>query len=384
MGGRFRTLFPFPCNDDLACHPPFSLARHLSRTDLGAELWVLRRGPRARESFVRTPLPWPLLRLMRLLVPRAGRWPLRAIEARYAGALREADMAHLYRGCSLELMDRLRARGHPVFLERVNTMDHMAKRIIEDAFARTGWPPDHHYSEAVLQRQQAEVDAADFVFSPSPLVTASLRERGVPPAKILQCSYGWEPTRFETSRCALPAIDGVTVLFLGGIGIRKGAHLLLKAWNRAGIRGRLVLAGRMEPLIARHCPDELGRPDVVHLPYDPDPAPVYRSADLFAFPTLEEGSPLVVYEAIGNGLPVVTSPMGAGSIIRHGREGLIVEPHDQEGWISALRELATDGEKRRAIGKAARLRAAEFTWDKVAHRRYELIKSALSTLRRSR
>ena len=65
------------------------------------------------------------------------------------------------------------------------------------------------------------------------------------------------------------------------------------------------------------------------------------------------------YEAMGNGLPIVTSAMGAGSIIRHRREGLVVDPHDQDQLIEALRQLAKDAEMRRAMGEAGRIRAAD-------------------------
>jgi glycosyltransferase involved in cell wall biosynthesis len=381
-------LFPFHCDNDLACHPPFSLTRYLSSTDLRAELWVKRRGPRAQASFVRTALPSVPLALVnavsRLIDPSRD-WVRTLLEQRFVAALQRGDAAHFYRGCSLELLQSVRARGLTIFVERVNTMAHTIKRIMDAEFARLGWPLDDdrdwargQTAQAMLEEDQAQVDAADFIFSPSPLVTESLRERGVPERKILNCSYGWDPSRFRTTRRALPEIDGVTVLFVGSIGVRKGAHLLLDVWSRAGLRGRLVLAGRMEGLIARHCAEQLARPDVIHLPYHPDPAPVYRSADIFAFPTLEEGSPLVSYEAMGVGLPFVTTPMGAGSIVRHGQEGLILDPHDRDGWVAALRGLAADAAKRRALGEAGRRRAAEYTWDKVAGRRHELIKTALA------
>jgi glycosyltransferase involved in cell wall biosynthesis len=380
-----RTLFPFMCDNHLASHTPFSLVRHLTKTDLGAELWVMRRGPRARAEFVRTALPGKVVsvitRMNRAVQPRRN-WARMILERRYAAAFRPGDAAYLWPGCSLELIRALRARGRPIFRECTNTMVHTIQRIIEDAFARVGWRVEFPYlveDARVLGEEQSRVDAADFVFSPSPAVTASLRERGVPDEKILPTSYGWDPERFRTTARALPRTEGVTVLFVGSIGIRKGAHLLLEAWSQAGITGRLLLAGEMEPLIAKYCVKHLERKDVIHLPYHPDPAPAYRSADIFAFPTLEEGSPLVSYEAIGNGLPVVTTPMGAGEIIRHGQEGLVVAPHDQEALIGALRELAGDAEKRRAMGEAGRIRAADYTWDKVAQRRRALIKQALST-----
>jgi glycosyltransferase involved in cell wall biosynthesis len=379
-----RVLFPFSCNNDLTSHPPFSLVRYLATSDLHAELWVARRGPRAREPFVRAGIPegmrWCLDHANRALRSDLS-WTRMLTERRFANAFRRGDAAWMYRGCSVALTKHLRDAGHPVFFECVNTMGRTLLDIIADAFARAGWPIEPPYSLDIPQDgYRANVDAADFVFSPSPAVTDSLLKHGVPREKILETSYGWDPARFKAGQPALPTTNGVTVLFVGNVGLRKGAHLLLDAWSRSGIKGRLVLAGRMESLIARRCAGQLARPDVILRDYDPDPAPVYRSADIFAFPTLEEGSPLVSYEAMGNGLPVVTSPMGAGHIIRHEQEGIIVDPYDQEGLVRALQDLAEDVQKRQRMAAAARRRGAEYTWDKVAQQRYRLFKNALRAL----
>ena len=376
-----RVLFPFACNNEHSSHLPFSLVRHLSSTDLRAELWVTRRGPMARANFVRAVFPGKLQSLvnrMNTVVQPKNNWPRKVVEHFYLRSFRKGDVALLSRGCSLELLRALRARGHVIFLERVNAMDHMAKRILEDAFVRAGWPVEHSYTQEMLDGEQAQVDIANFVFSANPLVTESLLERGIAEEKILECSYGWDAERFTRPERALPEINGVTVLFVGSVGMRKGAHLLLKAWSKAGIEGRLVLLGHMEPLIARHCTEFLQRRDVVHLPYNADPGPLYNSADIFAFPTLEEGGPLVSYEAMGNGLAIVTSPVGAGRIVRHRQEGLVVDPHDEHGWIEALRCLAQDAGMRRALGGGGRIRAADYTWDRVAQHRHELIANALS------
>ena len=60
----------------------------------------------------------------------------------------------------------------------------------------------------------------------------------------------------------------------------------------------------MEPAIAESCSSILLRSDVIHRDYTSDISLAYREADFFAFPSLEEGSPLVTYEAMANGLPV--------------------------------------------------------------------------------
>src|SRR5262249_26045696 len=144
-----RALFPFPCNDDFTSHPPFSLVRYLAASDLRAELWVSRRGPRARVPFVREGLPslvrWSVDRANRLVRTRAA-WTRRLLERRFARAFGRGDVAWVYRGCSLALTERLQASGHPVFLERVNTMPRTLRDILAEAFARAGWPVEPPYT----------------------------------------------------------------------------------------------------------------------------------------------------------------------------------------------------------------------------------------------
>ena len=119
------------------------------------------------------------------------------------------------------------------------------------------------------------------------------------------------------------------------------------------------------------CADLLSRPDIVHIPFTNDIASVYRSADIFVFPTLEEGSPLAVYEAMGNGLPVIVSPMGAGEIVRDGKEGMVIDPFDREALIAAMRRMATDFELREAMAAAGRVRASDYTWEEAGSHRID-------------
>ncbi|MEG4855636.1 glycosyltransferase family 4 protein [Microcoleus sp. B5-D4] len=98
-----------------------------------------------------------------------------------------------------------------------------------------------------------------------------------------------------------------------------------------------------------------------------------READFLAFPSLEEGSPLVTYEAMANGLPVLTSPLGGGSVIRDGKDGIIVSPYDEKALVAGLQHLAGCALLRLRMSDSARERAQEFTWEKVARRRAELV-----------
>ena len=199
----------------------------------------------------------------------------------------------------------------------------------------------------------------------------------MPEQKILPVSYGWEPERMQGTGRLLEKEEGLTVLFVGRLCIRKGVHLLLEAWKRAGVKGRLLFAGAMEPGFAEQFSELLSRPDVVLLGHTMDIGSVYRSADVFVFGSLEEGGPMVTYEAMGCGLPVIVSPMGAGPA-RDGIDGFVLDPHDIDGWAAALQRFAGDAELLKRMGSTAKERAQEFTWEKVGRRRREVLQEAIA------
>lgn len=294
----------------------------------------------------------------------------------------QAQAVWLWPGASLETIAGLRRRGATVIREQFNCFTGAAKRILDDAYRRLGAEPAHAITDSIVEAERRILDAVDHIFCPGPNVERSLAESNLDVGKLLSTSYGWDPSRLTTVRRALSPVSGITLLFVGSICVRKGAHLLLDAWARSGVKGRLVLVGEMEPTIRDKCANLLARDDVIVRDYSREVGALYRCADAFVFPTLEEGSPLVVYEACGAGLPVVTTTMGAGAFVRPDLgEGLVIDAFDAQGWINAIRSLAEDAALRRRLSDAARRRAADFVWPAVATRRLAQIEGLFADTR---
>lgn len=257
-------------------------------------------------------------------------------------------------------------------MERLNCSTKQAKFIIDDACSRLGLAPQHKITADMIQQDEEEISLADFIFCPNSEVKKSFMGAGVPEHKLIITSYRWSPKRFPNFSIDKPVSDTITVIFVGRLCVRKGVHLLLRAGEKAGIKGRLLLCGSMEPAIAETCSRILAGSDVIHTDYTSDIAFAYREADFFAFPSLEEGGPMVTYEAMANGLPVLTYPIGAGSIARDGKDGIIVSPYE-EALVTGLQQLAGCAELRLRMSYSARSRVQEFTWEKVAPWRADLV-----------
>ncbi len=92
----------------------------------------------------------------------------------------------------------------------------------------------------------------------------------------------------------------------------------------------------------------------------------YCAADIFVFPSAIETFGLVVAEAMATGLPVVSSRVGGiPEIIDSGVNGYIFEPNDIEQMIAYVRELATEPEKRKRVGKLAHQSVQHLTWPSI-------------------
>jgi hypothetical protein len=283
-------------------------------------------------------------------------------------------VAYTFGEVSLETSEFLHDKGYKVVREKFNCSKRFAQEILTAAYEGLGLAPAHGITDALVAKEAAELELADGVFCPSPMVAQSLAKFGIANGRLIPASYGWEPRRFEGEVRALAPVEGPTLIFAGFLCVRKGAHILLEAWARAKSPGRLVIAGNVETAIQERYAHVLSRNDVLALGYRDDLPALFRSSDWFIFPSLEEGDPLVTYEAAGSGLPLIVSRMGGGAFARDGVDGLVIDSQDPDVWASVIASLPNRTEEREVFARNAVEHAADFTWDLVGGRRREQIR----------
>jgi glycosyltransferase involved in cell wall biosynthesis len=81
-----------------------------------------------------------------------------------------------------------------------------------------------------------------------------------------------------------------------------------------------------------------------------------RSLDVFVLPSLAEGTPNSIIEAMAHGLPVIASAVGGIPELLSNDCGILVPPGDHEALAEAMKELVSDRELRLRMGRAARER----------------------------
>jgi len=181
--------------------------------------------------------------------------------------------------------------------------------------------------------------------------------------RIRVVPHGFEPvlaggvSREERRRKIGAAPDDIVVVAVGRLSPVKGFDTLVRAVEHLkGKRVRVWIAGegpeqaRLERLVA-----ECGVSDAVTLMglFD-DPSALLAAADIFCAPSIQEGFGLSALEAMGAGLPVVASRVGAlPSFVIEDRTGLLVDPADPKALAAALEGLASDPGHRARLGASA-------------------------------
>ncbi|HZT68513.1 MAG TPA: glycosyltransferase family 1 protein [Terriglobia bacterium] len=248
-----------------------------------------------------------------------------------------------------------------------------------DLFPLTG----KNYSTPEFQRKFSAllleaVERAVRVITPSQYTTDQLlKHTSVPREKIRQVPFGVDlpastlgPESRALERERLVGRGNIMVLTVGVIQTRKNTLNALRAIQRLPERYRLVIAGgnghgsepihdfiRSEGLASR----------VVALGYVPaEQLPMlYDAANVFLFPSFEEGFGLPVLEAMAHGLPVVTSETSSLPEVG-GDAALYVNPHDPDD-IARKIMIATEHERQnRMMIERGLKRARTFTWHRTA------------------
>jgi glycosyltransferase involved in cell wall biosynthesis len=224
-----------------------------------------------------------------------------------------------------------------------------------------------------LLLERLAYEAADAVIVVSHgLVEFLRRVEHLPTAKMVVIGNGVDPAiagnapaQAEARRIlGLPPFEPLLGT-LGRLAPQKGACDLLRALPavlRGHPRAGLVFAGDGPDRAALEAEARaLGLEDrVVFLGFRRDASTVLAALDLFLFPSLWEGLPQALLEALAAGLPVVAArTVGVVEILRDGENGLLVEPRDPDGLARAALRLLDDRDLAARLAAAGRREALE-------------------------
>jgi len=120
---------------------------------------------------------------------------------------------------------------------------------------------------------------------------------------------------------------------------------------------------------------------VILLGWRADIPEIMQILDIFVLPSLNEGMGRVLVEAMAAGKPIVASSVGGIlDLVKHGQNGLLVEPGDVSALSLAIRRLLVDKKLRDEMGKQGRIMAQNYSVEKMV-RKIDALYSSLYLIR---
>jgi glycosyltransferase involved in cell wall biosynthesis len=279
------------------------------------------------------------------------------------------------------LVRTLRASQPSVFHANLNRPDSCRSALLAATIARvpTIVATQHFFGEAqppARRRHRLAVRGVDRFIAVSHDTGERLRTWLSGSARVTVVHNGISLDRFSSDASDVHSHARTTpsrgvVLAVGRLVQRKGYHHLLDAAVRLpGVR--ILLAGEgPERFALEERARALGVSGRVEfLGHREDVPELLSSCDVFVLPSLFEGHPLSVLEAMAAGRPVVaTDSGGTREAVVHGETGLLVPAGDPAALAEAILSMLTDPARARRMGAAGRVRVhEEFSAQGMVHR----------------
>ena len=172
-----------------------------------------------------------------------------------------------------------------------------------------------------------------------------------------------------------PEKSAMELLFVGTWLDRKGVYYLADAFGLVAKKNacvRLTVAGSSAPAdeVKKLFSAELReRVSVIPFVRREDIPEVYARHDVFVFPSLVEGMPLTLLEAMATGMPVVTTnTSGMADVVEDEVNGLLVPAADAEKLARGIERLCESVDLRKRLGLAGQQTMRRYTWERVAEK----------------
>lgn len=187
----------------------------------------------------------------------------------------------------------------------------------------------------------------------------------------------------EEVRRELGLGDRPTGIIVARVDGQKGHETILRALQRLPQSPPIILVAgdgaerpRLQALAGKL---GLSEAQVRFLGFRADIPELLASADFFLLPSVTEGLPLSLLEAMSLGLPAIATPVGGiPEVVRNESEGLLVPVNDADALAAAIRRLTQDPPLARALGRRARDRALqEFSFERMTRSYLDLYRELL-------
>ena len=255
-----------------------------------------------------------------------GRWATSAL-------MKERwDIIHAWSGISEEVLQKLKDKKTAIFLMRGSSHIKTQSRLLEEEEKRAGTKLERP-TVWMIEREEREYAFTENIIVLSRFAYESFLKEGVPSQKLNILQLGadlgaFRPTQniVEERRQRILKGAPLRVLYVGALSFRKGfldLFEIIQVLKKERFQFRLV--GAISPEVSFLLKRLHNQVEII--PKQPqEKLPLaYAWADIFIFPTIEDGYAIVLAQAAASGLPVLsTSNCGAPDFICEGVSGWIL------------------------------------------------------------
>lgn len=175
--------------------------------------------------------------------------------------------------------------------------------------------------------------------------------------------------------------DDVVIISVGELSIRKNNSLIIEALaliNDSHIYYMLVGDGPVKNKLKELAKEKKIEKNVVFAGEQQNPTPYYSAADIFVFPSLNEGFGRAGIEAMHVGLPIVTSNVqGINLYSEHGKTGYKYNPKDVKGFAQGILELVKNKKLRKEISEYNKVESEKFSLENTGRQIAEIYQALL-------
>lgn len=286
----------------------------------------------------------------------------------------KANIFHGWTHESFKSIQIAKSKGMLVILERGNPHPLFSQKTLEEEYIKYGknnffeikdnnyfLRKFNHYRYELDEAIQ-EIELADYIFVNSKFCASTYIQYGVSSKKIVILPRGFDPENYYP-RPLQKKHEKFIVLLVGELILRKGIRYLLEAWSDVSDNdSELWFVGTLSDEVVSIFEEYRSQySNIQCFGSQVDPSPFFQKASVFVFPSLDEGSAKVTYEAMASGLPCIFTENSGSMADKH--SAIFVPTMSSKAIKIALLKLKKDIHYRNKLGTQAAKAIRKYTWN---------------------
>jgi len=257
---------------------------------------------------------------------------------------KNSDVYILWAGFSKLTIKRIR-KVNPtakIILERGSTHIQFQYKILHKEYRKFPNIIFNLPNNKLIQREIDEYNLVDYIAVPTLFTEKTFIDYGISKTKMFINPYGVDLDIFKEKKFN-EINNTLNILFTGNFSVRKGAYIYLQVFELCKDKPfiKFTLVGTIESGLYDYLIPYINTGQLTYISQLPQKElpNIYQKADIFFFPSYEEGFGLVLLQAMASGLCIIASENSGFGSIANGDNGYICKLSDYETIVNLFLEL---------------------------------------------